>query len=157
MGCLPSKPEAPAFRAGAGATFRPGGPDERKELEVVRHAALRVSAAACRMQGWRRTQEDVAVALPGAPDAPDVLLCGVFDGHSGSVSATLAAARMFPAVLRTKAWGAGDAEAALVQGFLDVDAALREARARDGTTAVCAVVAARALWVANCGDSRALL
>jgi serine/threonine protein phosphatase PrpC len=48
-------------------------------------------------------------------------------------------------------------ENALIDGFMMVDESLRKAHAKDGTTAICAVVGQDKLWVANCGDSRGVL
>jgi serine/threonine protein phosphatase PrpC len=134
-----------------------GAPNDEKDLSLVRHELLKLTAAVCKMQGWRRNQEDMGVALCGLPGAPEPLMCGVFDGHSGDVSSTYAAAQVWPAVVKSKHWANGSVEEALIQGFLEVDSGLRAMGSKDGTTAVCALVTAQHLWVANCGDSRAVL
>eukprot|EP00612_Vaucheria_litorea_P001972 CAMPEP_0171455598 /NCGR_PEP_ID=MMETSP0945-20130129/2428_1 /TAXON_ID=109269 /ORGANISM="Vaucheria litorea, Strain CCMP2940" /LENGTH=320 /DNA_ID=CAMNT_0011980869 /DNA_START=257 /DNA_END=1219 /DNA_ORIENTATION=+ len=109
------------------------------------------------MRGWRKSQEDMAVVFNELAGANEALLCGVFDGHSGGNSSSYAAKNIFPSVVQTEAWKSENYEEALIEGFLTLDKNLRTIEPKDGTTAVCAVVTAEKIWVANCGDSRAIL
>ncbi|KAG5175448.1 phosphatase 2C-like domain-containing protein, partial [Tribonema minus] len=152
MGCGGSKPAAPPV---VKSSFLEGAPNDEKELSLVWHEKLHVAAATCKMQGWRRNQEDMAIAHANFNGAPDVVFGGIFDGHSGPSASSFASEHIVPAVVKSAQWKAGDVDGAL--GFLDTDNALREAATKDGTTAICAVVGDTHLWVANCGDSRAVL
>jgi serine/threonine protein phosphatase PrpC len=124
---------------------------------MVEHVKLGIPVAVCKMQGWRSYQEDMAVAFSSLTGASEYLLCGVFDGHSGNTSSSHASSVIFPTIVGTAAWREGNMEKALIDGFMLVDESLRKAHAKDGTTAICAVIGPDKVWVANCGDSRGVL
>ena len=128
------------------------------------------AAAACgvaHMRGMREAMEDAFAAVV-IPDSPFLFLA-VFDGHGGRGTADFAAARLLPCLLATREWAAAaaagfDDDAALAgalrAGFAACDAAAYESRACDDRSGACALVAlvsARSIIVANCGDCRAVL
>eukprot|EP00882_Tetradesmus_deserticola_P022234 GHRQ01024128.1.p1 GENE.GHRQ01024128.1~~GHRQ01024128.1.p1 ORF type:complete len:295 (-),score=57.41 GHRQ01024128.1:237-1121(-) len=143
-----------------------------------RHTIIRSGHAA--EQGQRRKMEDAAVfhdslvlsltPAPGRPGRlpdtiPDVTaLYAVFDGHCGSHAAEFASARILEGVTGHTCFPA-DIGASMADTFLQIDrdylAAISSsaAAARDsaGTTALAAVVWGSSLFVANAGDSRAVL
>ncbi|CAM9766840.1 unnamed protein product, partial [Ectocarpus sp. 13 AM-2016] len=82
---------------------------------------------------------------------------GVFDGHSGQEASKYVAENMWNQVIATTEWGQGDIDGALKAAFLAVDANMQRDKVCHGTTAVVAVVTPEYLYVANCGDSRAVL
>jgi serine/threonine protein phosphatase PrpC len=129
------------------------------------------SVSACgvsHMRGMRADMEDAHSAheVAGSP----FYLLSVFDGHGGRGMADFAASRLLAAVTATREWAAaaaagfcddGAVAAALRAGFADCDAAAYAALAgagdRSGSTAIVALVSPRRVFVANCGDSRAVL
>mmetsp|Transcript_17227 Transcript_17227/g.25528 ORF Transcript_17227/g.25528 Transcript_17227/m.25528 type:complete len:340 (+) Transcript_17227:193-1212(+) len=132
-------------------------PNNAKELVTVIHEDLNICAAVCTMQGWRGCQEDRAVALNNLEGATRYLLCGVFDGHSGSDCSTAVASLLFPTIIKSLNFEKGEIICAIKEGFLSMDNNLRASNFVDGTTAICAIVDEENIWVANCGDSRATL
>jgi protein phosphatase 1L len=129
--------------------------------------------------GRRAHMEDrhVVVALPPLPPPPlppsgafsppppralKPTLFGVFDGHAGAAAAEFCAALVSTVLTSDPAWPSRPAEA-LTNTFLALDARFLElARAQrppldDGTTACVAVTLGPRVYVANAGDSRALL
>lgn len=144
----------------------------------------RVRSGLAADKGHRRRQEDAAIALDclaeqlallggdAAALAPAVTgFYAVFDGHSGASAAAFAAERILGDVLRSAAFP-HDAPGALSQAFMEIDrdygaavtsrAAGTAAAAGDdssgaGTTALAALIWGEQLFVANAGDSRAVL
>ncbi|CAE7661870.1 unnamed protein product [Symbiodinium sp. KB8] len=116
--------------------------------------------------------EDYHLALPDFDLPRGLALYGVFDGHGGSAVAEIVAERL-PQILRQlPEYARGEYQEALKQAFLEQDDFLRSkaGRARlkrsgmasalgTGSTAVVALLcrASLRLFVANCGDSRAVL
>lgn len=119
------------------------------------------------MQGWRTDMEDahsalVEIAGPGPPEpsaGKDCAFFGVFDGHAGGGAAHHCAAHLFESVRETDEWREGRIGDALRTGFLTHDERLRGAgaAASAGCTAVVALIEPDRLWLANCGDSRAIV
>ncbi|XP_077297797.1 protein phosphatase 1A-like isoform X2 [Arctopsyche grandis] len=131
------------------------------------------------MQGWRADMEDAHAALlqidgPGPPPPPplpplppqppqpppsDCAFFGVFDGHAGGGAAAHCAAHLLDSVRQTDGWANGRPGDALRTGFLQHDEKLRTggAAAGAGCTAVVALIEPTRLWLANCGDSRAIV
>ncbi|ELR53104.1 Putative protein phosphatase 1N, partial [Bos mutus] len=111
---------------------------------------LRFGASA--VQGWRAHMEDAhcaCLALPGLP--PGWAFFAVLDGHGG--------ARVLEALGPEPSEPQGVCEA-LRRAFLSADARLRALWPRGepgGSTAVALLVSPRFLYLAHCGDSRAVL
>ncbi|CBJ26678.1 protein phosphatase 2C-like [Ectocarpus siliculosus] len=127
------------------------------ELREDIHEDLGVSLVACSLKGWRKTQEDTSAIVINLGGRKDMLGVGVFDGHSGQEASKYVAENMWNQVIATTEWGHGDIDGALKAAFLAVDANMQRDKVCHGTTAVVAVVTPGNLYVANCGDSRAVL
>jgi len=91
---------------------------------------------------WTRGRRDafedafsIDLSLGKLPTAssprPLCSLFGVFDGHAGSEVATFSAQRIAAAVKNAPAFARGDAEAALTQAFVALDAQLEEPSCRE--------------------------
>ena len=102
------------------------------------------------------------------PGAPGYSFFGVFDGHGGKYISEEAAKGLLEQITATAAWKSGDRSPekireALREGFLKLDKLLEDSdqvRNRDdhsGSTAITALVTPTHIFVANCGDSRAIL
>lgn len=91
-------------------------------------------------------------------------LFGVYDGHGGDVCSTLVAGRLHTFVGQHDAFPS-DIPQAMEGGLRQIDRAFQEEHSTlmdDGSTVVFAIMRSeqgvpRNLWVANCGDSRAIL
>jgi protein phosphatase 1B len=148
MGCAPS---SSSWGGAAGK-----GVDLDQTCVEVEELSARVAAA--RMRGARPRQEDVFVVRRGIQAAGNQcwLAVAVFDGHSGASSSNFAACHLWAEVGKQVEWARGDIKGALEQGFLATDKAMLNMGLRDGTTALVALASKEEVWVANCGDCRAV-
>ncbi|CAM9380620.1 unnamed protein product, partial [Ectocarpus sp. 12 AP-2014] len=153
MGCACSSPRTGSLSS----TFLPQNQIMSPELREDIHEDLGVSLVACSLKGWRKTQEDTSAIVINLGGRKDMLGVGVFDGHSGQEASKYVAENMWNQVIATTEWGQGDIDGALKAAFLAVDANMQRDKVCHGTTAVVAVVTPGYLYVANCGDSRAVL
>ncbi|KAF6260544.1 phosphatase 2C-like domain-containing protein [Scenedesmus sp. NREL 46B-D3] len=161
--------------AASGSESEDGSP----KASPPRHTIIRSGHAAD--QGQRRNMEDAAVThdslvlslaagpSPGPGRLPDTMpdvtaLYAVFDGHCGSHAAEFASSRILEGVTGHTCFPA-DIPASLADAFMQIDqdylAAISSSAAAAydsaGTTALAAVVWGSTLYVANAGDSRAVL
>jgi len=128
------------------------------------------------MQGWRVEMEDAHSAVTGLPgDFKDWSFFAVFDGHCGSGVSAHCAQNLLPTIIQTeefkemsKATPGSDDIATIIQqaihtGFLKLDEEMRQKPEissgddKSGSTAVCALISPTHTYIANCGDSRAVL
>ncbi|XP_010375777.1 probable protein phosphatase 1N [Rhinopithecus roxellana] len=123
---------------------------------------LRFGASAA--QGWRARMEDAHctwLSLPGLP--PGWALFAVLDGHGGARAARFGARHLPDHVLEELGPEPSEPEGvreALRRAFLSADKRLRSLWPRvetGGSTAVALLVSPRFLYLAHCGDSRAVL
>lgn len=116
---------------------------------------------------WRTVPPSVPpnsprVPLCFAPDDRTCCLYGVFDGHGGSRAAEFCVKHLVNNLVSDPHFPNNPGRA-LTNAFMDTDAAFLEVARSchppldDGTTAVAALVIGDHLWVANAGDSRAVL
>lgn len=127
---------------------------------------LHYTEAQYQIRGGRASQEDVLmsdnfVSLSyGDFVPPPVSIYAVFDGHYGE-SAALYSSIHLPALFISEYQRTGDIRGALNHAFVETDrlyalyAAQREFKA--GTTAVVCVISGDVIYVANAGDSEAIL
>ncbi|XP_035140578.1 putative protein phosphatase 1N isoform X2 [Callithrix jacchus] len=123
---------------------------------------LRFGASAA--QGWRAHMEDAHctwLSLPGLP--PGWAFFAILDGHGGARAARFGARHLPGHVLEELGPEPGEPEGvreALRRAFLSADERLRSLWPRvetGGSTAVALLVSPRFLYLAHCGDSRAVL
>ncbi|XP_039322428.1 putative protein phosphatase 1N isoform X1 [Saimiri boliviensis] len=123
---------------------------------------LRFGASAA--QGWRARMEDAHctwLSLPGLP--PGWAFFAVLDGHGGARAARFGARHLPGHVLEELGPEPDEPEGvreALRRAFLSADERLRSLWPRvetGGSTAVALLVSPRFLYLAHCGDSRAVL
>lgn len=134
------------------------------------------------MQGWRVDMEDAHSEQIGI--TPDVLkewsYFAVFDGHAGMKVAQYCAQHLLAAILETsemqavvKDLKANNGEVTekmsdlirkgMRAGFLKLDERMRDQpevygeNERSGTTAVCTLISPKHIFIANLGDSRAIM
>jgi len=112
------------------------------------------------IKGKRRYMEDTYCAFPNLNGDPGEAYFGVFDGHGGRKAADFAAEHLYEYIAADEWFDTNVAEA-VGQAFLKADKHFVEIaesqELRDGTTAVAAYIRHGQLWVANVGDSRAVL
>ena len=150
--------------------------------ESTEGAAGGVRYGATHMQGWRNTMEDAHLTDLRVEGGAQVF--GVFDGHGGKEVAIFAARHFVSLLTQNSKYREGNYDTALKETFLSVDTQLRtvegakevfriqrdlpdsapvdtniarDAVATAGCTAVVALITAGTLYVANAGDSRAVL
>lgn len=132
--------------------------------------------AVASMQGWRCEMEDkhtvrtglaataAADSAAAAADFADWSFFAVFDGHAGEQSAAYSSVHLLDAIIATEAFQQRRIVEGIRTGFLTMDDALRESFAsahatmdNSGSTAIAAFVTPLHVYLANCGDSRAVL
>lgn len=91
----------------------------------------------------------------------DASLYAVFDGHGGALASEFCAQELPRYVLGSEEGWEGATKAALKDAFVKTDAAFVKAtegtERLDGTTALVSIIMGSKLFVANAGDSRAIL
>lgn len=119
--------------------------------------------AVASMQGWRCEMEDKHAAKTGLDekDFTDWSFFAVFDGHAGDQSAIYSSSHLLEAILDTDDFQKKiDFPRGIRSGFLNMDNELREEFClrinNSGTTAIGAFISPDTVYLANCGDSRAI-
>lgn len=153
-------------------------PKTEKSEEIGEGNGLKYGVVS--MQGWRVEMEDSHSAITGLPgDFKDWSFFAVFDGHCGSGVSAHCAQNLLPTIIQTeefknilsKSGEAGDTDGgiesiiqrAIHTGFLQLDATMRQMPEvvngddKSGSTAVCVLISPTHVYIANCGDSRAVL
>ncbi|KAG7174776.1 protein phosphatase 2C T23F11.1-like [Homarus americanus] len=133
-------------------------PVTQKETSRCENSWLRVGASC--MQGWRVNMEDAHTTILSLPDDPGTAFFAVYDGHGGARIAQHAGKHLHKSILKRPEYKQGDIEAAMKQGFLDLDnfmqtdEVLKDELA--GTTAICCLLRNGSVHCGNVGDSRAI-
>ncbi|KAK7788527.1 hypothetical protein R5R35_000971 [Gryllus longicercus] len=116
------------------------------------------------MQGWRVEMEDAHCAVTGlGKDLPNWSFFAVFDGHAGARVSAHCADHLLECIVQTEEFRHDDVIKGIRSGFLHLDKRMRElpelasGEDKSGSTAVCALISPSQVFVANCGDSRAVL
>lgn len=153
-------------------------PKTEKTYECGQGNGLRYGVVS--MQGWRVEMEDSHSAVTRlSDDFKDWSFFAVFDGHCGSNVSAHCAQNLLPTIIETedfKKLSPHSAEPvegenniisiirrAIHAGFLQLDATMRQmpdvvnGDDKSGSTAVCTLISPTHFYIANCGDSRAVL
>ncbi|XP_046413904.1 protein phosphatase 1B isoform X2 [Neodiprion pinetum] len=114
------------------------------------------------MQGWRVEMEDAHRAITGLEGGlSDWSYFAVFDGHAGALVSAHSAEHLLESIMQTEEFKAEDVIKGIHSGFLRLDDRMRDLPEmitdKSGSTAVCAFISPRQIYIANCGDSRAVL
>ncbi|KZC11184.1 Protein phosphatase 1B [Dufourea novaeangliae] len=116
------------------------------------------------MQGWRTEMEDAHRAITGLNGGlADWSYFAVFDGHAGALVSAHSAEHLLECIMQTEEFKAEDVIKGIHSGFLRLDDEMRDlpemssGTDKSGSTAVCAFISPRNIYIANCGDSRAVL
>ncbi|XKL64067.1 hypothetical protein PGB90_004153 [Kerria lacca] len=116
------------------------------------------------MQGWRVEMEDAHCAITGlSEELKDWSFFAVFDGHAGAKVSAHCAEHLMECIVNSEEFRRSDFTKGIRSGFLHLDDSMRtlpelaSGEDKSGSTAVCALVSPQQIFVANCGDSRAVL
>lgn len=122
-----------------------------------------IRSAVASMQGWRIKMEDNhCIKINLGTNLQDWSYFAVFDGHSGALASNYCAEHLLDAILTDEKF-LQNTEIAINAGFINLDKEMRllpeinSGEDKSGTTAVCAFVSPKEIFMANCGDSRAVL
>ncbi|KAG0366441.1 phosphatase 2C-domain-containing protein [Gamsiella multidivaricata] len=106
--------------------------------------------------------EDAHTTLLNVEDAEGTAFFAVYDGHGGPNVAKYSGEGLHKRIVGDKAFAKGDYMAAIKNGFLEMDRALRFDPEYGGDSSGCTAITAtftdkNVLYVGNAGDSRAVL
>jgi len=138
------------------------------------------------MQGWRVSMEDSHIAILSLIEElekikkekeanldkngsnysinnieNDLSFFGVFDGHSGGVVSKYASKELHKIFMREEEFKLKNYEKALKSAFFKLDEQMKKdeelSNSEAGSTAVISLITDDLLYIANCGDSRAII
>ncbi|KAK0182257.1 hypothetical protein PV327_000412 [Microctonus hyperodae] len=114
------------------------------------------------MQGWRMEMEDAHCVITGLDGGlSDWSYFAVFDGHAGGLVSAYSAENLLESIMQTEEFKSEDVIKGIHSGFLRLDDKMRNLmeinKDKSGSTAVCAFISPKHIYIANCGDSRAVL
>nr|ABK22639.1 unknown [Picea sitchensis] len=152
-----------AFDSSGGTVANPP-PSSRQHFGPISGGGLsedrRVTFGYSSFQGKRATMEDFYDAKISKFDDQMVGLFGVFDGHGGSRAAEYLKQHLFENLINHPQF-ATDTKLALSETYQQTDSEFLKAETSiyrdDGSTASTAVLVGDRLYVANVGDSRAVI
>jgi len=107
--------------------------------------------------------DDVRTQFPDItlPTNEHIAYYGVYDGHGGAKAAAILQESLHLTIMKDPAFAAGDVETAIKNGFASTDTNILAVSVRDGwrdgSTAIIAIVIGKTLYIANAGDSEAVL
>uniref|UniRef100_T1IPX2 Protein phosphatase 1B n=1 Tax=Strigamia maritima TaxID=126957 RepID=T1IPX2_STRMM len=128
------------------------------------------------MQGWRIEMEDAHCAVLGLPQGlEDWSFFAVFDGHAGARVSAHCAENLLDSITQSEEFcknanscdlssnaqtNVDNVKTGIRDGFLRLDEKMRSlisGEDKSGSTAVCCLISSHHIFIANCGDSRAVL
>lgn len=149
-------------------------PKTDKETEKGFGNGLRYGVSS--MQGWRLEMEDAHCAVVGIDGLEDWSFFAVFDGHAGRRISAHCKENLLESILQSEDFQLNATtsngqtndyidrvKAGIRDGFLKLDEEMKKipevesGADKSGSTAVCAIISPTHIFIANCGDSRAVL
>lgn len=128
-------------------------PSQTQPITPVKPSNLGKSIGVYSIQGQRGHMEDSYYANIDLP------YFGVFDGHGGSRCSEFITTQLYTHIVKHNIYDG--CESAIVQGFRQTDYDWLQLATHnsydDGSTAICGIICNNILYVASCGDSRAVL
>eukprot|EP01133_Synstelium_polycarpum_P018599 gene18599-22253_t len=124
---------------------------------VVKNHSSRFIVGYSETVGRRMTMEDEAVIYGTFRGRADEDYFAVFDGHGGRAVATYAADELHNILIEKLKHNSQNPVKCLKEAFSSTQLAIEAKRIRGGATAVVALFLGKKGYVANCGDSRAVL
>jgi len=131
------------------------------------------------MQGWRVSMEDAHTALLSLAEEfkeiyknnvnenkdmeidKDLSFFGVFDGHSGGLISKYASKELDKILINEEEFKLKNYDKALKSAFFKLDDQMQQdeelLNCEAGSTAVVSLITNKTLYIANCGDSRAII
>ncbi|XP_016968862.1 protein phosphatase 1B [Drosophila rhopaloa] len=112
------------------------------------------------MQGWRLEMEDAHSAVCRLKEPfEDWSYFAVFDGHAGNRISLHCAEHLLDTIITSEAFATQRFDAGIKEGFLQLDEDMRKIYQDKpgGSTAICVFISAENIYLANCGDSRAVI
>ena len=144
-------------------------PNTIKDSHVGENERMRFAVSA--MQGWRMSMEDAHISIPNL--TADTGLFAVFDGHGGAEVAKFCSKYFPEELVKNPHFATGNYKTALEETFLKMDTLLLDDNNGDllrefkndvdsmnsfaGCTANVVLITKTEIYVANAGDSRALV
>ncbi|XP_068664721.1 probable protein phosphatase 2C 52 isoform X2 [Aristolochia californica] len=120
----------------------------------------RLSCGYSSFRGKRASMEDFFDVKTSKVDGKEVFMFGIFDGHGGSLAAEYLKEHLFENLLKHPQFMT-DTKLAIKETYLKTDSDFLEQESNtyrdDGSTASTAVLVGSHLYVANVGDSRAII
>ncbi|XP_043653420.1 protein phosphatase 1A [Drosophila teissieri] len=133
-------------------------PETEKQAQEGHGNGLRYCVSS--MQGWRLEMEDSHAAVCHLKDPhAKWSYFAVFDGHAGNQISQHCAEHLLNTIMETDSFLRQKYEAGIREGFLQLDEDMRK-QYQDkpgGSTAICVFVSPDKIYLANCGDSRAVI
>ncbi|CAG2161792.1 unnamed protein product [Oppiella nova] len=129
------------------------------------------------MQGWRLKMEDRHCIQVGLDQLKEWSFFALFDGHAGAQVAALCAENLLKTITKSETFQKNVSKlsdglseerinsvvSAIENGFLELDEEMKKhpdfvsGEDKSGTTAICTLISPSHLFIANLGDSRAVL
>mmetsp|Transcript_16606 Transcript_16606/g.26325 ORF Transcript_16606/g.26325 Transcript_16606/m.26325 type:complete len:295 (-) Transcript_16606:72-956(-) len=132
----------------------------RKKRPRRKKKGLVERAAVCAFQGRRQSMEDAHVCIPDAREYKTTAFFAVYDGHGGARASTFAAEHLHTLILSNN-HKQYDPVRAIFEGFETFENQwLEHSRLEDisdGSTAIIVWIIHNVMYIANLGDSRAVL
>lgn len=161
---VPAEAQPAAAASAAAAEKKPVTPKEvtRKAPSSTESKKLKVKSGAVSEIGRRASNEDTHLLME---DVREGLYAGkdklhfyaVYDGHGGTATSEAAVKHVHRCILTDPEFAAGNTEAAITNGYVKADTDMAVPGDKSGSTAVTALIHGKMLYVANVGDSEAVL
>nr|XP_036675275.1 protein phosphatase 1B [Drosophila suzukii] len=133
-------------------------PETEKHVEEGSGNNLRYCVSS--MQGWRLEMEDTHSAVCKLKDDFELWsYFAVFDGHASDRISEYCAKHLLKTIMKSEGFSKLRYEAGIREGFLRLDEDMRKLfqDKPGGSTAVCVFLSPDKMYLANCGDSRAVI